>query len=274
MKLGGLMERLNIAMQKAEGSYRGELSTLLRRSFHVAASRGEDVQKETHGRLYRTIDGTWSRLNWVHSGYMSFELIYNFIAARIVAYGPALVPYVNGQISLKSYVTGAELVNSLINQCSWFIHVMPAIATLKANAKRVTDLARAIEDVHKPDDYYRLTGCSDFRHTVQHQVFGLTVRRLELMHQGDDAAPFLTVRNLRFRRGEWTYFKGESGCGKTSLIKAINGLWPRRDRAAGRLAHALRRAGRAAAATVAEVAGLPARPERKPRRCRSRGGAS
>ena len=40
IKLGGLLERLSIGMQKAEGSYRGELTTFLRRSFHVAASRG------------------------------------------------------------------------------------------------------------------------------------------------------------------------------------------------------------------------------------------
>ena len=94
-----------------------------------------------HDRLYRDIDGTWSKLNWVHSGYMSFELIYNFLAARIVAYGPGLLPYVTSSINLKGYMTGAELVNSLISQCSWFIHVMPAIATLRANARRVTDLA-------------------------------------------------------------------------------------------------------------------------------------
>jgi vitamin B12/bleomycin/antimicrobial peptide transport system ATP-binding/permease protein len=36
-KLGGMLERLNIRIQKAEGSYRAELTTLLRRSFHVAA---------------------------------------------------------------------------------------------------------------------------------------------------------------------------------------------------------------------------------------------
>lgn len=52
------------------------------------------------------------------------------------------------------------------------------------------------------------------------------IRNLELMHQGHDAAPFLTIRNLRFRRGEWTFVKGNSGSGKTSLVKAINGLWP------------------------------------------------
>lgn len=226
MKLGRILERLNIAMQRAEGTYRSELTTLLRRSFHVAASRGEEVQKQMHRRLYGDIDGTWTRLNWVNAGYQSFELIYNFVAARIVAYGPGLIPYVNGHVSLKSYITGAELVNSLIVQCSWFIQVMPAIASLKANAKRVIDLAQAIEDVRKPDEFYRLTGQSDFHYSSQHAVFGLTVRQLELMHQGDDAIPFLTVTNLRFRRGEWTFLKGASGCGKTSLLKAINGLWP------------------------------------------------
>ena len=68
------------------------------------------------------------------------------------------------KISLKDYVTGAELVNSLISQCSWFIHVMPEIATLKANARRVTDLAEAIENVQQPRDFYRHTGRSDFRY--------------------------------------------------------------------------------------------------------------
>lgn len=226
LKLGRILEHLTIAIQRAEGSYRSELTTLLRRSFHVAAARGEVVQKEMHESLYTDIDRTWSRLNWFHSGYMSFERIYDFLGSRIVAYGPGLLPYMHEKISLKGYITGAELVNSLISQCSWFIHVMPAIATLKANARRVSDLANAIEQVQQPAEFYRSTGRCDFRFGNQHAVFGLTVRDLELLHEGDDATPFVTAANLRFRRGEWTFLKGESGCGKTSLLKAINGLWP------------------------------------------------
>ncbi|WP_432285928.1 ABC transporter ATP-binding protein/permease [Aminobacter sp. BA135] len=226
MKLGGLMERLSIRMQQAEGSYRGELTVLLRRSFHVAASHGENVQRSMHDRLYVDIDKTWSRLNIVNAGYMSFESIYGFIAARIVAYGPGLVPYMHGHINLKGYITGAELVNSLISQCSWFIQVMPAIATLRANSERVTDLAKAIENVQRPPSFYAATGKSEFSYGSQNALFGLTVRNLELMHQGVEASPFLTVTNLRFRRGEWTFVSGQSGCGKTSLVKAINGLWP------------------------------------------------
>ncbi|WP_254016378.1 ABC transporter ATP-binding protein/permease [Mesorhizobium escarrei] len=226
LKLGRLLERLTVSMQQAEGSYRGELTTLFRRSFYVAASHGEGVQKAMHQRLYGDIDRNWASLNKINAGYMSFELIYNFVAARIVAYGPSLVPYMQNSISLKAYVTGAELVNSLISPCSWFIHVMPEIATLKANARRVIDLAVAIEHVQKPRDFYRLSGHSDFHYGTQNAVFGLRIQNLELMHQGTDAVPFLSATNLRFRRGEWTFVTGDSGSGKTSLIKAINGLWP------------------------------------------------
>ncbi len=226
VRIGGLLERLSIHMQKAEGSYRGELTTLLRRSFHVAAARGEGVQKSMHERLYGDIDRTWARLIWVNAGYGSFERIYNFVGARIVAYAPGLVPFIHSRIDLKGYITGAELVNSLISQCSWFIHVMPAIATLRANSRRVMDLAEAIENVQKPADFYRRTGPSDFRYSTQNPVFGLTIQNLELNHQGHEGAPFLVSGRLSFRRGEWTFLKGESGCGKTSLIKALNGLWP------------------------------------------------
>ena len=99
------------------------------------------------------------------------------------------MPYINGKIDLKGYITGAELVNSLITQCSWFIQVMPAIATLNADAKRVTEITEAMGRVKRDRDFYRLTGCSDFRYGVQHAVFGLAIPGLKLMHQGDDPCP-------------------------------------------------------------------------------------
>ena len=225
IRLGGLLERLSIRMQTAEGSYRGELTTFLRRSFHVAASRGEAAQKAMHERLYVDIDRTWARMNVVNAGYGSFERIYNFVGARIVAYGPGLVPFITNRVDLKGYITGAELVNALITQCSWFIHVMPAIASLRANSRRVIDLAQAIETVQEPRAFYQRSGHSDFHYGLQNPVFGLSIQGLELTHHGQDAAPFLSAERLRFKRGEWTFIKGESGCCKTSLIKAINGLW-------------------------------------------------
>ena len=226
VRLGGILERLTIAIQQAEGSYRGELTTFLRRSFQVAASGGETVQRKMHADLYSKIDRTWFKLNIFHSSYDSFERIYNFLGARIVAYSPLLLPYMQGSIGLKSYITGAELINSLIGQFSWIIRVMPEIANLKANARRVTSLAEAIETVQTPRDFYRTTGRSDFRFQRKDDVFAMTVRKLELLHEGDESEPFVTAEELLFLPGEWTFVQGESGCGKTSFIKAVNGLWP------------------------------------------------
>ncbi|MEX2742107.1 ABC transporter ATP-binding protein/permease [Rhizobium mongolense] len=223
-KLGGILQRLSVRMQWAEGSYRTELNTLLHRSIHVAVLHGERAQKAVNKRRYIDIDQTWASQNRVTAGYMGFELVHNFIGSRIVAYAPGLLPYVDNKISLQHYVTGAELANALINECSWFIHVMPDIATLRANARRITDLAEAIETVQRPQEFYARTGPYEFLYAKQDTALGLTVRQIELLHAGVDL-PFLAADELRFLPGEWTLVVGDSGSGKTSLLKAINGLW-------------------------------------------------
>ena len=223
-KLGAILQRLSARMQWAEGSYRTELNTLLHRIFHVAALHSERAQKAVNKRRYVDIDQTWGRLNLVNASYMGFELVYNFIGSRFVAYAPGLLPYIDNKVSLQSYVTGAELANALINACSWFIQVMPDIATLRANAVRITDLAEAIETVQRPQEFYAQTGPSEFRYANQDPSLGLTVQHIELLHASVDR-PFLTADKLKFLPGTWTLVVGESGSGKTSLFRAINGLW-------------------------------------------------
>ncbi|MDP9813575.1 ABC-type uncharacterized transport system fused permease/ATPase subunit [Rhizobium tibeticum] len=161
-KLGAIFQRLSARMQSAEASYRTELNTLLHRSFNIAALRAEQAQRAFNRERYGQIDQTWASLNWITACYMGFELIYNFLGARIVAYAPGLFPFAENKIGLQTYVTGAELANALINECSWFIHVMPDIATLRVNARRITDLATAIGAVRNPREFHALSGRCEF----------------------------------------------------------------------------------------------------------------
>ncbi len=114
----------------------------------------------------------------------------------------------------------------MINDCSWFIQVMPAIANLRANAGRVTELAQAIEKVQEPSEFYARSGTSRFSFGSQHPRFGLSVRGLTLMKGPESDAPFLRSGFINIRMGDWVYMRGDSGTGKTSFIKALNGLWP------------------------------------------------
>jgi vitamin B12/bleomycin/antimicrobial peptide transport system ATP-binding/permease protein len=224
VRLGAMLQNLNIRMQRAEGNYRRALTTLFHRSFHVASTNGERAQKRIHQRLYVDIDSTWAGLNILTASYMGFELVYNFLGARIVAYAPGFLPFVHGSINLQEYVTGAELANAIINDFSWFIHVMPDIAQLRANALRITGLARSVEDVRCPRDFYSRGGLSELRYENRDSRLGLTIRNLQLMHPGDGEA-FLETDHLHVDRGEWTLLVGASGSGKSSMLKAISGLW-------------------------------------------------
>lgn len=225
VKIGRKLEQLNLGMQKAEGSYRGEWTTLLRRSFQISASDGERVQRSVNRRLYKDVDGTWNRLNRFDAAYLAFSQAYGFLSNRIIAYIPGIVPYMSGAVSFRNYVTGAELVAAMINDCSWFIQVMPAIANLRANAGRVMGLAQSIEAVQEPSAFYAKSGVNRFSFATQHQRFGLSVRNLALMQGPDTETPFLRSGVINIRAGDWVYMRGESGSGKTSFIKALNGLW-------------------------------------------------
>ena len=216
-----------------------------------------------HGRLYLDIDRTWARLNIVNAGYMSFELIYNFVAARIVAYGPGLVPFMHEQPQPQG-LYHRRRAGQFADQPMLVVHPCHARhrhaegqcqARHRAGRGDRERAAAAANSTARPAAPTSATA-------RQNPVFGLTVQKLELAHQGRTPRRSCSAANLRFRRGEWTFLKGDSGCGKTSLIKAINGLWPY-----GRgnivfpegVKSLLCRPGRQAAAGVAEAAGLPAR---------------
>ncbi len=225
-RIGRVLERQTLARQASDGTWRGELTTLLNRSSQIAASEGERAQVRVNQRLYAAIDRNWHRLNITTVHFQLFSRAYVFLSNRLVGYLPGLPGFISGSIGFRAYSATSELVAELINDCSWFIHVMPAIATLRANAQRLNQVAEAIEQAHDRAGFYGRTGIHAFKYTTQEPRFGLSLRDVELRHRGHDAEPFLTLKPLSFAQGSWSYVAGQNGCGKSSLMKAIAGLWP------------------------------------------------
>lgn len=225
-RVGRVVQRRTLERQKSDGAWRGEIASMLNRVALVAASRGQHVQRDTNARLYGGIDRAWRRQNvWVATMLM-FTEVSNFLAQRLLAYLPALPAFMAGNMSFRGYVAASELTTELIAGASWFTNVMTEIAVLRANAARLTALAAAIERVRDRDRFYAETGRSAFRRRDTVTGPMLAVDNLELCHRGHDAEPFVRVPRLVLGRGDRLHVSGPSGSGKSSLLKAVAGLWP------------------------------------------------
>lgn len=225
-RLGRIIERLSIQRQRRDGAWRGEWGVMLNRVSQLAAARGERAQSRINGQLYAGLDRTWGKQNWLTSGMMLFTNLYNFLSTRLLAYLPALPAYMAGNLNFRDFVASSELTAELIGDVSWFINVMPAIATLKANARRLTELAGAIERVRERQAFYAETGISRFQHLRSPKGPVLELEDLRLHHRGHDTPAFLAVPRLRLYPGDRIYLNGQNGCGKSSLLKAVAGIWP------------------------------------------------
>jgi ABC-type uncharacterized transport system fused permease/ATPase subunit len=224
--LGRVLERQALERQRNDGAWRGELGAMLNRVGQLAISRGERAQSRINSRLYTAVDRTWHRQNVWGAGMMMFENVYNFLSRRLLAYLPALPAYMSGAMSFRSFAASSELTAELIGDVSWFINVMPAIAQLKANAGRLTELAAAVETVRERQAFYAETGISRFERVRHDKGPALRLDGLALHHRGHDIEAFVSVPALTAFPGDRVYLKGRNGCGKSSLLKAIAGLWP------------------------------------------------
>lgn len=224
--LGRVLERQAVERQRHDGAWRGELGAMLNRVSQLAISRGERAQARINSRLYGAVDRTWHRQNVWGAGMMMFENVYNFLSRRLLAYLPALPAYMSGAMSFRTFAASSELTAELIGDVSWFINVMPSIARLKANAGRLTELAAAVETVRVRQAFYAATGVSQFDRARHADGPALRLDALSLHHRGHDSAAFVAVPGLTVFPGDRVYLKGRNGCGKSSLLKAIAGLWP------------------------------------------------
>jgi putative ATP-binding cassette transporter len=224
--IGRVLQHQTEVRQRRDAAWRGEMGHMLQRTGQIAASEGQRAQRRVNGRLYAALDRAWAKRNVTDAAMMMFTTSYDFLSRRMVAYVPALPAFAGDTISFRTYAACSELTAELINDVSWFIHVMPAVATLRADASRLTELACAIERVRARDAFYAETGVARLRRARRRGERALVIDRLRLHHRGHGAAPFIRARPMRIEPGEWARIVGRSGCGKSALLKAVAGIWP------------------------------------------------
>ena len=162
---------------------------------------------------------------WHFRQFMGFQ---NAMATGAAA-APGLAGVFSGNLSFGGFTQQTFLLGTLMHNLRYLLNIIPETANLKITAKRLSELALMVDKAGDRQSFYQLSGFHEFEYheTKEQGAPALEIKDLRLLHRGQEQheEAFVRIPHLILDHGDRLYIKGASGCGKTSTLKAICGLW-------------------------------------------------
>jgi vitamin B12/bleomycin/antimicrobial peptide transport system ATP-binding/permease protein len=211
-----------VAKNEAEGHFRFALMRVRDNAESIALSQGAPDEKRIAGSLYDTLVARWLGIVRQHG---NLTWITN-------ASGP-LVPIFPLLIATPKYLSGELTLGEVTQLAGAFVQVQMAISWIVDNYNRIADWYASARRI------VELTDAADAIDTTVAAVPAGSAPRLAVAAGTDralvlrgvsvnDAASRRLVGpvDLSVKAGQHVVVSAPSGGGKTSLVRAISGLWP------------------------------------------------
>jgi putative ATP-binding cassette transporter len=207
--LGSPLKKLYVEQQRHEADFRFALARMRSNVDEIALLNGEDAERRTLDNRFGGIMGNWRRLINRELILSCFTYPYQHTVLRIPLF-VALPAFLAGSVNFGGLMEVSTAFSSVVTTLSWFIFSYRDLADLVAASSRLDGFLRStdggIASVVKGDD-------------GPLRISGLELRL-------PDGRALLGVKELTIAPGEAAWLAGASGLGKTTLVKAIAGLWP------------------------------------------------
>ncbi|OLN25586.1 ABC transporter ATP-binding protein [Desulfovibrio sp. DV] len=221
--IGRPLIRLNFMQQRYEADFRYQLVRVRENAEPIALYGGEAQEARGLGSRFSHVVSNWwaimrqqKRLTWFSAGYSQAAVVFPFLVAA--------PRYFSGAIQLGGLMQTASAFGHVQSSLSWFIDAYTRLAQWRATVDRLTGFAAALADLEARKD-------EGFTRADAPAGQGLTLSEASLTLP--DGRRLLADAALTVAPGERVMVAGPAGCGKSTLFRALGGLWPF---AAGRLA--------------------------------------
>ena len=215
--IGRPLVRLNFDQQRYEADFRFNLVRFRENAEGVALYHGEADELRTFRERFSHIIGNWwsimrqqKRLTWLTAGYGQAAIIF-----PIVVVAPR---YFRGQILLGGLMQTASAFSQVQDSLSFIVSSYTDIAAWRAVVERLAGFKSALKVAHIQ------AATKGGIHLVDGNGGGLIVDRVEL--DLPNGQPLIADVNFSLARGESALVSGPSGVGKSTLLRAIAGIWP------------------------------------------------
>jgi vitamin B12/bleomycin/antimicrobial peptide transport system ATP-binding/permease protein len=214
---GRSLININFDLQKYDADFRFRMIRIRENAESVALYGGEsDEEKKletSFGNIWRTwwrLMKTQKRLTFLTAGYGQMAVIFPILVAA--------PRYFSGAIGLGGLTQTGVAFGQVQSALSWFVDSYPNIAQWSASVNRLMGFGE------------ELTAVKDL--TVSQAVISLEpmaapdLRVKELSVRLPDQRVILDGISFTIRPGDRLVVSGPSGSGKSSLFRALAGIWP------------------------------------------------
>jgi putative ATP-binding cassette transporter len=206
---------------QAEAEHRYAITRVRENGESIALIRGEEEERAGLRRALGAVVATWRTITYLWMKTTAVSQTSGYIAPTL----PILLcapKYLDGSMSLGEVMQAASAFTIVQQAFNWLVDNYPRLADWTASARRVAALAAAIDGLETPDEAKETSG----RITVSHDGEGPALCLKELAVSLDDGTAILDETEVAVQHGERVLLVGESGTGKSTLVRAIAGLWP------------------------------------------------
>lgn len=212
--LGAPLQRLHYVQQKREADFRFALVHVREANEAIALHGGEEAERRILGHRFGAIMANWYDLirRDLILGLFTRPFVQTVLRIPVFL---ALPAFIAGRLTLGGLMQVASAFSNVVTTLSWFIFKYRDLAELAATAARLDNFLNATDQVGKSPAGLRIVDTD-----------GDLLRVNDLTLRYPDGGILLKVPDFSVARGETVWIRGNSGLGKSTLLKAIAGLWP------------------------------------------------
>ena len=218
--LRGVLKRLHTRMQESDGKLRIFLQECIGNLMIVKSYAAEEhAEQEAANRMHTHLRDRMRKNNLANLGTSGVAVAINAMYVYGIIYCARGI--MSGSISYGTLTAVMQLIAQIQGPITSISGYLPRWFAMLASAERLME-AEQLEDEQTEE---RMTP-AQIRDFYDSRFRALRLRDVCFTYAGEDRQEILKDLSLEIRKGETVAFCGHSGCGKSTVLKLLLGMYP------------------------------------------------